>query len=293
MRFLLPVLFALTAIGPAFADEASYLAKKRSYGEAIAAALAEGKSTDTLQEEALVDLEGQLAAIVGPLDIDGLPASGSLNPSLLYKDEVGSTHLDGLDLESADGKLRAVASTRRLLEAWLKAKPEWWKDEPEIARSLEAAFRSDLFYTLAISSDAGISRYADIPIAKPEGVEIAAAMLIVRAQEAGPFAPEEIVVGVVAGGKVRIATLMHEAVFAATEACKSKWAEHENKAETAFKAYQASGLEDQAAFDTYSGHIASADAAFRACFKEKAVSEPAFAKVTDQARALVRRLAGK
>jgi hypothetical protein len=87
-----------------------------------------GDSAAPQAETAFAALEQQMRAIVGPVEIAGLPES-KLNLGSLYTGDMGFGTLDGLLFHSPDTKTSIVVTTRTLFLRWLDAHRSW-QDTP-------------------------------------------------------------------------------------------------------------------------------------------------------------------
>ena len=67
------------------------------------------------------------------------------------------------------------------------------------------ALRDESFYTQAISTDAAVVKFNELPIAKPASATSAFAMLAGRTQDSTPNAADEVFVAALANGKVYVA----------------------------------------------------------------------------------------
>ena len=95
--------------------------------------------------------------------------------------------LDGLVFK-VGADTQVLVTTRTLLARWIAAEQEIWKDSPEhgFPPEIDAALRTENFYTQALSHDAAVTRYADIPVTG--GV----AMLIKHRQDIGLNVPKDV-----------------------------------------------------------------------------------------------------
>ena len=101
-----------------------------------------GDAPVTLEETANAALEKQMRAIVGPVEIAGLPES-KLNLGSLYTGDMGFGTLDGLLFHSPDYKTSIVVTTRTLFLRWLRAHRNW-QDTP-LPQQPERAFATETF----------------------------------------------------------------------------------------------------------------------------------------------------
>src|SRR5262249_34164591 len=145
----------------------------------------------------LADLEAQLRAIIGPTTLAGFPAEGTIHLDTLTPEDEGFGLLDGLayaiplDETGIGDRVRVVVTTRTLFDAWLKAhKTKWWTQGP-LPQGLPAALKSDEFYRQALSTDAAVVIFAQLPVAKPAWARTAFAVLAIRTQDAVSATPSQ------------------------------------------------------------------------------------------------------
>ncbi|WP_159731410.1 hypothetical protein [Methylosinus sp. Ce-a6] len=243
------------------------------------------------ERKALAEFGGKMEAIIGPVSAPGFQKLGKYSIETLF-DGIGADQLDGLAFAGDDDKSQLTISTQGLAEAFLRAHRKSWIKSEKAPQSLGEALASPYFYTLAVSPDAGVEKYADLPIAKPAAATLAAAMLDLRSQDdAGGALPDEIIVAVASGGRLYIASTPAKAKIETSPVCEKAWSEHQAKAKKAMDSYSASGRADEKDFEQYSKLQEEGSAAFRRCFAERAKSETFFADLTQEAQALADRLA--
>jgi hypothetical protein len=141
------------------------------------------------------------------------------------------------------------------------------------------AIASEEFYTQAVSSDATLSKYAELPIKKPAAASAAYAMFAGWAQDVGPWEPDELVMSVIQGGKLYVVRIPASTKLGPFPACKVIWDKAESKANEAFK--QKSKVLDGSKIQEEGA------AAFRRCFAEQAPKEKGFADLVRQAQTIV------
>ena len=209
-------LLVLAAPGHAAAPEQHYLDLRDRY----IAKFSKAKESDELTRQhdaALKELAGVLRGLLGPVMIKGLPAEGKSNVDTLFKDDVGFGHLDGLSFASEDYKTQAVVTTTTLLKRWLGE-----HRDDGIPQEIGAALRSDRFYHYAIQ-DAAFAKYAELPIAKPAGASVAAAVLGMRGNGDLKGSPNEIDVVAIQGDKVYFLAATEAVKTAPIPACEKVW----------------------------------------------------------------------
>ncbi len=289
------LLIALMVLLPAAAKGASpeegYLASRDRYIAKFKQSA--GQADDRVrkaEERALGDLEKQLRRIIGSLSIEGFSPQGKINLDTLTPGEIDFGRLDGLVYSSADDKTRVLVTTDALLDRWLRAHRNWWPGLANVPQAVGDALKSEAFYTQALATDAAIGRYAELPVAKPAKAGFAFAMLAARSQDIGPRTPEEVIVSVVQAGRVFVVSAPANAKVDPIPACEEVWREYQGKADSIFSAYTASDPKDDKLLAEHTQLQEEGDAAFRRCFAERARNEGFFAKLVEQAQALVDRL---
>jgi len=270
------VLLALSLMASgalAASPEAAYLAARDKYIAEIKAfedSKASESAIQAAENKAVADLEKRLRDIVGPVAVKGFPPADTLNLALREHDEEFGD-LDGLTSNSEGQDV--VVTTRPLLMAWLE---QMVKDEVKDRRlptDVDAAVRQDGFYTFSLGADAAFAKYADLPVMKPPGADLAVGALGVFQQADGPWTPDWIVATVIKGNRVFVASVRHKPPVGKIPACGAIWAK-------AKREQAAEALEQD-------------DKDYRACFNAHAPKERFFAGLTNEAQSLVNRLAGE
>jgi hypothetical protein len=294
MRLLLTALAALLPLAAqAASPQESYLtSRNRSIAEfkRLEDANKVNDAASKREERARDDLANKLRAVVGAVAVDGFAGPGKLSLESLYPSDIGAEQLDGLVYSGADDS-RLLVTTVPLAETWLRARRTSWPQGTTAPQKLDQALKSEDFYTLAISPDAAVFRFAELPIGMPAGARLAFAMLDLRAQdETGTALPNEIIVSVVRDGELFVANTPAKARISQVPACEQVWRDYDAKSKAAEAAYQASNPKDEKLFERSSKLQEEGSKAFRRCFAERANGEAFFAEVTKQAQALVDRM---
>ena len=61
-----------------------------------------------------------------------------------------------------------------MLARWLHAHKDWWnKGIKNVPQQIAAALQDETFYTQAITTDAAVVKFNDLPIAKPVSATLA------------------------------------------------------------------------------------------------------------------------
>ena len=240
------------------------------------------------EELARADLERQLQRIIGPSDIKGFSAEGKSNLDTLFNGDLGFGLLDGLVYSTPDDKAHIVVTTDALLDHWLREHKDWWGPTvANVPQEVDAALKSEAFYTQALKTDSAISKYAELPVARPASAKLAFAMLVARAQDLGPRTPDELIVSVVRGGRVFVVSAPANAKIDAMPACEQIWQEAVRKSSEAQDAYAASEPKDEKLSEQATRLEEEGDAAFHRCFAQRAKGQGYLAALTRRAQALV------
>jgi hypothetical protein len=115
-------------------------------------------------------------------------------------------------------------------------------------------------------------------------------MLVLRAQEMVPGVPDELLVAVISGKRVFIASSPVKAKVAAIAACDAVWKGYEQKMDEALAAYDRTDPKDEKLFEAYTRLEDDADKAFRGCYAEEATSAPFYPDLIKQAQAVANSL---
>ncbi|QND63496.1 hypothetical protein HB777_05970 [Mesorhizobium loti] len=297
MRLVWTIIFALMT-GAVFAasPEDDYIAARDKAISAIAALASANEPVETLDAagaKALADLEGRLSTILGPLSVADFPANGTINLGSLSDADIGFGMLDGLRYAKSDDGPSLVATTRGLLERWLQSRAAELDENFRLPADIDAALKLDAFYTQAINSDAAFTGTLDLPLKKPEGADIAFARLGGWAQDIGPNPDQQVIVTIVKGNSVMIASAPAAAPIPKIAACDAVWASADAAAQKFQEAYQASDLKDETAYDAANVAWEKGDADYRACMGQHLPNEPVFPALLAQTQALADHMAGK
>lgn len=262
-----------------------------------------------LTESLRADLLAKLAPIVAEPGRKGF-AAAKLNLDALSKGDMGFGLLDGVRFDSELGdngekagqngrdgqyvepKSHIIVTTQPLFERWLRAHKDWWgKKLKNVPQQVDAALKSESFYTQAISTDAAVINFKELPIAKPASASFAFAMLAGRTQDAVPEAADEVFAAALANGKVYVA---YGSIKPKVEvpACLAIKADYDKKADKAAEDLQSKRI-DRKAYDKLGDIRQRGEDAYKSCFTERAPQQPSFAEATRQAEALLAEAIGK
>jgi len=284
MKFLwIGFLALLPTMAMAASPEQDYLAARDAQIRRLTAMSKPDPSNDRVlkaHDAAVAELEKQLKRIIGPsspLALPGLPSEGKMNNDTLTKGDLGFGMLDGLRYASEDHKTLVVVSTEGLFKVWLREHRNWWRDN-NVPQDPAQALRHASFYTQAVSSDAAVSKYVELPIKKPAAASFAFAMLSNSAQDVGPWEPEDVTVALLQGGKLYVVRVNASAKIGPFPPCEALWKQAAKKAQ---RSANSMAIENE-------GY-----AAFRRCFAERAPREKGFPILTRQAQDIADRLPAK
>lgn len=286
-----------SSIGHATPLEDTYIAARDRYIETFKKYEDAHQSNDRSYEEekrALRDLETQLQRIIGPVSIKGFSGLGKINLQTLVQ-EGGFGMMDGLVFDNSPNSttrhFQVFVTTPRLVDIWLRNNKEhlvegwlgvhsdpqmnaalrnpppepkkavlieeWLRSHPDVPQSVESALRSELFHVELFESGAAAMKFAEVPVAKPKGADLAAAIALIHAQDVGALAPGELFVSVVMGPRVFVAHAPIAVKVAQIPMCNAIWnnrtgaladMDAENKAYSAFLRCYAVKAKDQSFF---------------------------------------------
>lgn len=237
---------------------------------------------DKKDEHALAELEKQLKAIVGPVNVEGFSKEGKINLLTLQKD-FGFGQVDGLRFSAEPEYL--FVTTGDLLKKYLAGQPELPKDVAELSKTGE-------FYVRAITAEAAVTSFADIPVKSANGKSYVHAFLGLTAQDIGPFIPKDIFVFVAKGD--RILAVQSPAATEITEIpeCRNEWEKLAKKKSDAYDVHRSSGLKNQKAADESVQYEEQGFEAYRRCYEREAKNQKFFVSLEKQAQSIVDRLMG-
>jgi hypothetical protein len=240
----------------------------------------ENPSNPVNEVPALAELEKQIKAIVGPVNVEGFAKEGKLNLITLQKD-LGFGQVDGLKFSSKQESL--FVTTDRMLMKYLAERPKLPKDIAELSKNEE-------FYVRAFTANAAVTYYAEVPVKSTNGKSYVHAFLGVTAQDIGPFIPKEIFVFV--SNRSRIFAVYSPAATEITEIpqCRSEWAKFDKKGSESYEAYRASGLNNKKLFDDSIRYREQGFEAYHRCYDREAKNQKFFTSLKKQAQSIVDRL---
>lgn len=297
MRLVWTFLFALASSAAlAASPEDDYIAARDKAIAAIAALESADTAIETIDvqnEKALADLQQRLFAIIGPLAVKDFPGSGTINLESLSAADAGFSMLDGLRYSKGDDGPSLVATTRGLLDRWLQARAAETDESFKLPAGIDEALKHDGFYTQAVNSDVAFEGTLNLPVKTPEGADLAFARLGGWTQDVGPIYEQQVIVTLIKGNSVLIASASAAPAVPKIAACEAVWAAADAAAQKFQADYQASDLKDETVFDAANASWDKGDSDYRACMGERLPSDPAFPALLAQAQQLADHMAGK
>ncbi|KJC56757.1 hypothetical protein UP10_32995 [Bradyrhizobium sp. LTSPM299] len=266
-------------------------------------------AADKAEAGAREDLKAQMAAMLAEPARAGF-APAQINLDTLYKGDQGFGMLDGLRFDADAGldggkigdkrpdgsfvepKAHIVVTTESLFTRWLREHKAWWdKGSKNVPQQIDAALKFEGLYTQAISTDAAVINFNELPIAKPASVASVYGFLAGRSQDETPDKADEVFVTALANGKVYVA---YGEITPAVQvpACTTIRADINKRAEEAEEKFRQKKI-DKKAYDKLGNLREQADGAFKRCFVQHAPEQPAFAQAAKQAQALLETALGK
>ena len=249
------------------------------------------------EKAAEVELNAQMTKILAEPNRKGF-GPPKLNLDAFTSGDQGYGMLDGLRYDSLVGengekagengaggkyvepKSHFIVTTQPLLERWLRGHKEWWgKDKNNVAQQVGAALKQEDFYTQAISTDAAVINFSELPIALPAGATLAVAILGGRTQDTMPDEADEVFVSALANGKAYVAYGSIKPKMK-IPACIAIRADYSKKVE-------------KAANEKREDIRQQGEGAYKKCFTQRAAQQPSFAEATRQAQALLAEAIGK
>ncbi|MGY4420698.1 hypothetical protein ACVWY2_003147 [Bradyrhizobium sp. JR6.1] len=145
------------------------------------------EAVDKAEAAARDELKGQLVAILSQPARPGF-APAQLNLDTLYRGDMGFGMLDGLRFDAdtgrngakigekhADGsfvepKAHIIVTSEALFTRWLHEHKAWWdKGSKNVPQQIEPALKFEGLYTQAISTDAAVINFNELPVATGVG----------------------------------------------------------------------------------------------------------------------------
>jgi len=235
---------------------------------------------DEKDRHALAELEKQLKPIIGPVNFEGFPKEGKIN-LLTLENDYGFGQVDGLRFSAKQEEL--FVTTDNILKKYLAGQPELPKDLADLSKTGE-------FYVRAITAEAAVTYFAEIPVKSANGKSYVHAFLGLTAQDIGPFIPKDIFVFVTNGN--RILAVQSPVATAMTEIpeCRNEWERFAKKSSDAMEVYRSSGSNNQKASDESVQYEEQGFEAYHRCYDREAKNQKFFASLKKQAQSIVDRL---
>jgi hypothetical protein len=296
MKFvLIALLVLLPAASNAASPEQEYFAARDAYIKRLERETKPNVVSDDLtrrEQLARAELEMRLKQIIGSSELKGVAPEAKVNLDTLLKGDQGFGMLDGLVYSSPEDKTRIIVTTDALLNAWLRGHRKWW-GKNDIPAGVEPALRSEPFYTQAISTDAAVQKYAELPVKKPTAASFVFAMLNGRAQDIGPWAPKEIMVSVLMNRRLFLVTAPAETTIEPMPECVALWDKAVAQAQKVLEEPDGPKARSRKPASSFEKIQEEGHAAFHRCFVERAKGDKAFSVLTRQAQSIIDALPAK
>lgn len=243
--------------------------------------------------KALIDLEKQLKAIIGPIHVIGFPKQGRINLETLME-ELGFGMVDGLKYTNqSEAALTGTKSdtlfitTKALLNNYLQNNPQYPKDLNQLAES--GKFGSSInFYSEVFDADVSVTTYFELPIKKAKGQAFARAFLGIFSQDIGPsYIPTQIFVIAARDDKIFVVSAQSKTKIDQIAQCKQQSDDLWRKADDALIAYRKSGLKNSSLFEKSTKHEEQSFLEYQHCFGREANRQSFFAPLTFEAQSIV------
>lgn len=203
--------------------------------------------------------------------------------------KIGEKRADGSFVEP---KAHIIVTSESLFTRWLHEHKTWWdKGSKNVPQQIEPALKFEGLYTQAISTDAAVINFNELPVAKPASATVTYGFLAGRTQDSTPEAADEVFVAALADGKVYIAYGEIEPTVQ-VPACTAIRTDYNRKADAAAEKLERKQI-SKAAYDKLGDLHQQGEDAFKRCFVQQAPQQPAFAAATKQAQSLLETAIGK
>ena len=235
---------------------------------------------DKKDQHALAELESQLKPIIGPVNVAGFPKEGKINLETLQQD-YGFGQVDGLRFSAKEEYL--FVTTDNILKKYLAGQPELPKDLAELSKTGE-------FYVRAITAEAAVTYFAEIPVKSANEKSYVRAFLGLTAQDIGPFIPKDIFVFVTNGNRILAVQSPAATVITEIPECRNEWERFAKKSSDAMEVSRSSGSKNQKASDESVQYEEQGFEAYHRCYEREAKNQKFFASLEKQAQSIVDRL---
>ena len=229
---------------------------------------------DEKDEHALAELEKQLKAIVGPVNVEGFPEEGKINLETLQKGDLGFGQVDGLRFSANEEYL--FVTTDNLLKKYLAGQPNLPKDLAELSRTGE-------FYAYAFTSGEAVMYFAGIPVKSPNEKSYVRAFLALTAQVLAPSFQ-----------KTSLSSLRREIEYSGSSRQRQLRSQKFRSVETSGTGFRkkadASGLNNEKAFNESVQYEQQGFEAYQRCYDREVRNQKFFASLKKQAQSIVDRL---
>jgi hypothetical protein len=294
--FIVSVLLMTSVSAYAASPEQAYIAAR----DAAIARL--DKMTDSASDDAIkgyktaeAELTRMLVGIVGPVNVKGFKPTASMSIGSLLTGDMGFGTLDGLTFPTLDDKGSLLVTTEPLYKLWIAEHRSSWESDTLTPPTDAVAELLHLlgFYASAISSDAALYKFGELPVTVPAGATAAVALLSARSQDLTPGQPESIIAALVIGNRLMIAEVPLKATVPAVPACTKIQKAAEARISAAETAYSATDRKDPALGLKLRKLEFETAKAFETCFSDKSKTQKSYQAAIAQAQALLAAMTGQ
>lgn len=277
------LIFLVTSLPVAAASpEQDYIAARDAAIAKLEKSAASSPDAVTRLHKAIAkDLTSRLERVVSPISVKGFSRTGSYNTGSVLNGDLPNATLDGMIYETADQKGTLLVTTEPLYKLWIRQNTTQWAQSVPAAsaQSIERLLHVPDFYATALTSDAALYDFGELPISTPPKTTAAAALLISRSQDETPLAPYRVIAGLVICKLLLIAEVPLKTPLSEVAVCNASRKTADTKLD--------------AATEKTDAQRAEITKAFIACFAEKAKAQKTYPAVLAQAQALLLSMAGR
>jgi hypothetical protein len=238
-------------------------------------------------DKALLDLEGQLKAIIGPIQVEGFPNQGRNNIYTLTN-ELGFNMVDGLRYTNQNDIL--FVTTKALLNNYLQRNPDYPKNLNQLSETGE--FGSTVnFYREVFDEDTSVTTYLELPIKRANGQTFARAFLGISSQDIGPsYIPTQIFVIAARENKIFVVSTQAKTKIEQISQCQKQSDDLWKQADEVLIAYRKSGLKNSSLFEKNTKLEEQSFTEYQHCFGREAKKAKFFAPLTSEVQTMINRL---
>jgi hypothetical protein len=231
--------------------------------------------TEDEDNAALKKLEELISPAVGPVRIKDYSGKWKSNVET-FLPEMGYGRADGL---TSSIHPNTFVSTLKILNSFLGTK----------ALNFKKVSHDEDFLMNTVGGDAHITVFFDIPVTAPASVSQVAALMVVEAQDTGPFSPKTMIISAIRGNQFFVISDRIENIDTTIPACTEIWNQSEKATNQARASIMASPLKDKARENLRKLEDLPFKK-FQECFNKNAKLQKYFPLLLKRAQSIVNRL---